>query len=471
MRCAAFTLPLVTLLFSGCTKSMPVVRVGLDCVLSSSDAGTTVLPFGKWLTATVPRFGQASTVTIADHGKALGTVPSACVATVPPKARTLWGRESGGWVKPNEPSHLLDPIGHLVQAGHPVEVSGEGPHLLMIEKGLPRGIVESSDLTDQPVPYFAKLFDNAVNQGDDNLSVLSVAQALDPSLLAAPSVADAIPRMVAARLREGHLERLATTLGEMPDIRKRFPQLGTIFCDLAHAYRPGARPPDCAPHQFSLVVATEADGEELTAERAALIVQLTGPLYAIWRSNPEILPKVIDSDRFPGGQVGTTWMIIGVCPETQAKALHDLYRPFIGGLSLRETAFKADFAPCPLGPEYPHVGRFPEGPKLARYWQRATRWGSNSMVAVAFDDAGKPSSGWAPTTAFSLGRIDPFAPEPVRCFFNPDRHPLFAFDAACERVSEDTKVEQSGTFTLFLAKGKLRGKGQARGKPVRSASD
>jgi hypothetical protein len=456
---------LATVLLSGCTKSFKVVRVGLDCVLATSDAGVEVLPFGKWFTATVPRFGQAATVAVSDQGKPLGTVPHGCVATTPPAARTLWGREAGAWVEPNEPSHLLSAIDHRVRPGQAVQVSGEGSHLLLLEEGLPQGLVKSASLTDQPKAHFTALFANTLAQGDDNLSVLRAAETLDPSLLDDPDLSKAIPLMVKTRLQEGHLEGLARTLGDMPNTRQRFPELARMHGELADAYRQAAKPGD---RRWALVVDTTAAEEELEEEQQALRTQLAGHIFVIWRQDAERLPLRLGAGDHPGVPEDHTWLVVGACPEIPARALLDLYRPFIKRLSLREIELGAETPPCPKGPEYPHVGQLPGGEKFARYWQREYRWGQSNMVFVAFDDKGKPSSGWAPTTAFSLGHIDPFAEERVTCFFNPDKRPRTTFDAYCDRVGEDTNLEQSGTFTVRLDKGRLRAEAKPHGRPARA---
>jgi hypothetical protein len=463
-----FVCALAIVLLSGCTKSFRVARVGLDCVLSTSDAGVDVLPFGKWLTATAPRFGQATTVTISDQGKVLGTVPMACVATALPPARTLWGLKSGAWVEPNQPTHSLSAIDHRVQPGQAVQVSGEGSHLLLLQDGLPRGIVATASLTDKPIPTFTALFAEALAQGDDNLSVLRAAETFEPSLLDDPGVAKAIPLMVQTRLQEGHLEGLRRTLDDMPRIRARFPDLAKLHGELAAAYWSRETSASSSPRQWALIVDTTATEEELEEEQRALRTKLAGNLFVIWRANADRLPTTLNAEAHPGVAEDHTWLVVGVCPEIPARALLDLYRPFIKGLTLREVDLGKEAPPCPQGPEYPHISHFPGGAKFARYWQREYRWGQSSMVFVAFDDKGKPSTGWVPTVAFSLGRIDPFAEEPVACFFNPDKRPISSFDAYCERTGEGGTVEQSGTFTVRLDKGRLRAEAKAHGRPVRA---
>jgi hypothetical protein len=47
-------------------------RVGVDCPISGKDGEATFLPFGRWLQASVPRFGSYSSVAIQDGAHVLG---------------------------------------------------------------------------------------------------------------------------------------------------------------------------------------------------------------------------------------------------------------------------------------------------------------------------------------------------------------------------------------------------------------
>jgi hypothetical protein len=162
-------------------------------------------------------------------------------------------------------------------------------------------------------------------------------------------------------------------------------------------------------------------------------------------------------------------LVLAVCPQTQAKALYELYRPFIKNLALHEVEPKPAAVHCPTGAVEPVLGRFPDGKTLASYAVPLREGRFGSAVALLLDGQGHVEQGWCPSTALDLGPIDY---SNVGCRFVHPWIPgstlrdAFTLKADCER-SETVTREQSGTITVVLEKNRLRGIAKASGKPTR----
>jgi hypothetical protein len=210
-------LSLLALADLACTKTVAVVRVGFDCPLEKSDAGSNYLPFGRRLQAVYPRYGKATLVEVLDQGKSLGKIPASCVAATVPTARTLHVREiptslssnqatasspERHYVQENNHSYTFDTKHALegdsgfelrLQPGQAVDVFGDDDSFIVVDKGIPLGIVPAFFFTSDAEAYFATHYDEYARNPYRQTRALSSAKTLDRKVLSSPRVAQAIP--------------------------------------------------------------------------------------------------------------------------------------------------------------------------------------------------------------------------------------------------------------------------------------
>jgi hypothetical protein len=343
-------LVLVALSLVACRKTIRVTRVGVNCPIAGKDGESTFLPFGRWFQAAVPRFGSYSSLTIQDEGRVLGDAPRTCVAEALPKQRVAYAKEESIYVHDNSVDGNWLANQRIVDGGESCQVIGEGEFLVLMDKGMPEGVVPAQKLVAEPVQYFTKFFEERVGTSSSASFGFRAVSKLDPTLQATPALANAMQRLVDARVREGDFGTAWNDIQNMFAARARFPGLEAVWCDVYPRQITRDQAKHCKPSTWALVSATGDSDEELQQHKDEMSGLLTGPLFPLWRAAQYDGPVIRSADDTPGLPAGKFAVVLGACPEIKAKALFELTRPFVKRLSLVKLDLPADKIPCPDGP-------------------------------------------------------------------------------------------------------------------------
>jgi hypothetical protein len=458
-------LGLVSLPFIACNRTIRVTRVGVDCPLIGNDGEATFLPFGRWLQASVPRFGSYSSVTIQDEARVLGMVTKGCVAESLPKERVLYAKEEGIYIHDNSVNGNWLENQRIIPMGKSCQVIGDGEFLVVLDKGMPQGVVPAQELIADPVQYYTKYFeDHAGTTASANLAFMAISQ-LDPELLGAPSLAKAMQNLVDTRVREGDFAIAWNDIQTLSTARPRFPALEAVWCDLYPRQTTRDQAKHCKDSSWALVAETGDSDLDLQSKRDEVSALLAGPLFALWRAQKYDGPVIRSSADTAGLPAGKFAVVLGACPEIKAKALLDLTRLFVKNLKLAKLDVPAGTIPCPDGPAPSQTNYLPDGTKIVIYQTSLKQDVSESVVAVAFDQFGKPSSGWYPKTAMSLGPIGTTDEDSTDCSYELPQSAKLSIEATCRRSS--TWMQQTGTYSLRLGKNHLTATLATHGRPSR----
>jgi hypothetical protein len=445
---------------AGCSKTINVVRVGVDCPMAGASGAKSFLPFGRWLRAEYPRFGDASQVQISEGGRPLGKVSAACVSPVVPPGRAAYLTNSriGYFASPDADEPLAT---SELEVGQRLRIEGTGKFVVAIEKDLPRGLVKMEWLTTEPVEFFAKSFDEiAWSPTPQDVDFKAVAT-LAPEILSNPRVRAAIQRVMDVFRKRSRFHALRGWLQDMGERLVEFPDLAGMACDLEVSPLPEKVKRACKLTNWALVVSTAEQEEGLVPTQEDVTARLRGPLSPLW-NNDDRWPGVFTAETLPGLPQDRVALVLGVCHQTQAEALRALYAAFLPKLSLVEIHDAVKPPPCPSQPRTPKLGKFPDGTRLEVYESVSSTLLSSSLVAMAYDKADNLVSTWYPKTALDLGPIDYNAD--VTCKFSFPEHNLFTIDAECNDRRGESPVEQLGTLVLECVNGKLKAKVAKKGK-------